>query len=170
MQHFLIPRERAKLLTGKTLEEFEHALGCSIKVSDENAVTLEGDPYAEYNAKNVIFAFGRGFDVETSCKLLDDVHFLEIIDLKERINDDSRRKQIKARIIGREGTAKIYIEKFSGTDISVYGDTVGIIGSLDDIKVAKAAINAIAEGSMHRKAYTLMQMEKEKIRREKGVA
>ena len=133
MQHFLIPRERAKLLNGKLLEELEKRLGCSIRISDENAVTLDGDAYLEYNAKGVIFAFGRGFDAETSCKLLDDAHFLEVIDLKERL-----------------------------------GDTVSIIGALDDIKVAKAAINAIAEGSMHRKAYTLMQMEKEKLRREKG--
>ncbi|MGC8586915.1 MAG: KH domain-containing protein [Candidatus Micrarchaeia archaeon] len=168
MQHFLIPRERAKLLNGKLLEELEKRLGCSIRISDENAVTLDGDAYLEYNAKGVIFAFGRGFDAETSCKLLDDAHFLEVIDLKERIGDESRRKQIKARIIGRGGAAKTYIEKFSGTNISVYGDTVSIIGALDDIKVAKAAINAIAEGSMHRKAYTLMQMEKEKLRREKG--
>lgn len=162
MEHILIPHKRAALLDKKTIGKLEETLKCKIELS-ENDVLINGEPYDEYNAKNVIQAFARGFELKKALRLLNEDVFFQMINLKDVFKSRDQLMRIKARIIGEEGRAKEYIESVSGADIAVFGGTVSTIGTVDELKVANAGIQVIVDGGMHKTAYMVMDKEKQKI-------
>ncbi|MGC8710352.1 MAG: KH domain-containing protein [Candidatus Micrarchaeia archaeon] len=163
MQQILIPLKRAKLLDNKLIKELEEKLKCTITV-EESSLTISGEPFEEYNARNVITAFGRGFELKNAFKLLLEDYFFKTINLKEIFKSKDKIISIKGRIIGKEGKTKEYIESVSGALISVYGGTVSIIGTNNEITIAEAAINTLIDGGTHKKAYRVMEAARKKIR------
>ncbi len=165
MQQFLIPTKRAELLKGKTLmDSVRKRLGCRIEVRNENELLIDGDALEEYNARVVLQAFARGFEFETACKLLSDERFFESIDMKQLFNNEAQIKRIKARVIGTDGKTKSYVQSVSGADLAIYGDTVSMIGTVDEIRIARAAIEVLLEGGTHKKAYAIMEKAKRRLR------
>ncbi len=163
MEHILVPHKRAMLFDKSLLDKLRARLNCKISVED-NEVTIEGSSYDEYNAKNVIQAFGRGFELGKAYRLLSDDCFFQQVNLKDVFRNNDQIMRVKARIIGKEGRAKEYIESVSGADVAVYGSSVSTIGSADELKVADAAIQILLDGGMHKTAYRAMEAEKKKIR------
>ncbi|MGI0100549.1 MAG: KH domain-containing protein [Candidatus Micrarchaeaceae archaeon] len=159
MQQVYIPRERIrKLKEDKELvKRIEKLCGCSIRFCEDDIVEVTGEAYPEYAAKSVIFAFGRGFEITIACKLADKDYYFNSIDLGQVISSDKRVRQLKARIIGKEGRTKRYIEEVSSAKISVYGDTVSFIGTIEEINEAETAVNTLMEGGTHRLAYIRME-------------
>ncbi|MDE1762293.1 MAG: hypothetical protein KGH59_02525 [Candidatus Micrarchaeota archaeon] len=165
MQHLLIPSKRAKLLSEKgMLKSIEKRLNCKIEVHDENQLVIEGDPYDEYNAKNVMSAFGRGFDIDQAYMLLSDEYFFTPINLKELFRSKDQITRVKGRIIGQEGKTKEYIEAVSGAKLCIYEGTVSMIGTIEQIKVANVAIQILLEGGTHKKAYRVMEKARRNLR------
>ncbi|MHB1830039.1 MAG: KH domain-containing protein [Candidatus Micrarchaeaceae archaeon] len=163
MEYILIPNERAALLDGKTLKKLMERLNCKIEV-EGNEVRIEGASYDEYNAKNVIQAFARGFELDKAYRLLEEDVFFQSINIKDFFKSRDQLMRVKARVIGEKGRAKTYIEDTSGVDMAVYGGTVSTIGSVDELKIADAAIQILLDGGMHKTAYKIMEMEKRKIK------
>ncbi len=162
MHRILIPENRAKLLASKDmLREAAGRLGCELRL-EGNELTIQGDALGEYNARMVMQAFARGFDLNTSCLLLGDDCFFESVDMKGLLKRSERVKRIKARVIGREGKTKEYVQQVSGAHVSVYGDTVSFIGTLGQIRTARAAMDTLLEGGTHNKAYIMMQKERKR--------
>jgi ribosomal RNA assembly protein len=56
-----------------------------------------------------------------------------------------------------KGKARKYIEERTGTNISVYGHTVSIIGKHYGVLPAKEAIEALITGARHSTAYKKME-------------
>lgn len=165
MEHILIPHRRALLLDTETLGRLRERLNCRIELSD-NELTVEGSSYDEYNAKNVLQAFGRGFPVDKAYRLLSEDCFFQQVNLKDSFRGRDQLMRVKARLIGKEGRAKEYIESVSGADMAVYGGTVSTIGRADELRIADAAIRIILGGGMHKTAYMVMEKEKRKLRGE----
>ena len=165
MHQILIPTKRAELLKGKGLiDRACKRLGCKMEIRDENELVIDGDALSEYNARVVMQAFARGFDFDTACKLLSDERFFESIDMKQLFKSEEQIKRIKARIIGTDGKTKNYVQSVSGADVAIYGDTVSMIGTVDEIRVAKAAIEVLLEGGTHKKAYAIMEKAKRRLK------
>ncbi len=159
-----IPTKRAELLAEKPfLASVCKRLGCKINISNGNELAIEGDPLNEYEASLVIKAFARGFDFEVACKLLHEDMFFESRDLKAVFKKEAQITRIKARIIGREGKTKNYIQEVSGVDLVIYGDTVSLIGKVDDIKTALSAIDILIDGGTHNAAYTVMEKTRRRL-------
>jgi ribosomal RNA assembly protein len=115
-------------------------------------VTISSDQsfFEVHTAKNIISAIGRGFSPENAFNLLKDDFVLEIIPLEDYVkNSRHRHTQIKGRVIGREGRIKKLIESKFSSIISVYGKTVSIIASEDNIKDARDAVEKILAGAKH---------------------
>ena len=161
MEHILIPHKRAELLDKKTIERIEERLRCSINI-DDNELTITGQPYDEYNAKNVLQAFGRGFELSKAYKLLNEDYFFQLINLKDIFGSKEQMMRIKARIIGTDGRAKGYIESVSGAELSIFGSSVSMMGRADELKVADSAIRILIDGGTHKTAYKVMEKEKRK--------
>jgi ribosomal RNA assembly protein len=160
MQNVYIPHEKVKKLIEKKeiIRKVEKLCRCKIKVDDEDDfIEVKGEPYDEYSAKNILYAFGRGFDIDIASKLSDIDYYFSSIDLGQIISSDKRIKQVKARVIGEEGRTKIYIENVSGAKISIYGDTVSFIGRIEEINEAETAVKTLIEGGTHRLAYARME-------------
>lgn len=160
MQHVYIPQERLRKLKEhkELVSKVEKLCGCKIAFdTDDDAVEIKGDAFPEYLGRNIVYAFGRGFDMEIACKLYENDYYFGSVDLGQIISSDKRIKQIKARIIGNEGRTKRYIEEVSAAKISVYGDTVSFIGTIEEINEAETAVNTLIEGGTHRLAYIRME-------------
>jgi ribosomal RNA assembly protein len=164
MQLVYIPKERLKILSDSrdTIDKICKVCNCRLFLEDGEAVRIEGDAFDEFTARNVVHAFGRGFDVDTACRLSNSDYYFTAIDLEQVFGNEKRIKQVKARIIGEDGRTKRYIERVSATRISVYGNTVGLIGRVEDIREAEVAINTLIEGGTHRLAYEKMESEHRK--------
>lgn len=161
MEHILIPEKRAELLE-EIRKEVEKVLKCKIEIVEQNEIVIKGEAYDEYNAKNVIQAFGRGFEMEKAYKLLREEYFFKFTNLKDFLGNDEQIRRIKARIIGTNGKTKLYIEEISGADLSIYGNTVGMIGTTEQLRMASAALQVLLEGGTHKKAYNIMERMRRK--------
>lgn len=149
MQTVYIPKERLRRLKQDRglVSRVEKLCNCKIGIDAENEfVEVSGEAYGEYTVKNIVYAFGRGFEMELACKLAEMDYYFSSINLDEALSSEKRIKQVKARIIGESGRTKTYIEQVSGAKISVYGNTVSFIGRIEEINEAETAVNTLIDG------------------------
>lgn len=160
MKEFIkIPEKRRNLLRkdGEIEKLLEKLIDVKIKVNDE--ISIEGESFNIFQGKQILMAFGRGFEVDDCLNLLDDGYGLEVIDLSEVIKSKNRMAVIKGRIIGTRGKTKKYIERFTKAKIAVLGKTVSIIGEWDNLNKAKRAINMLLEGCSHQTLYRWLEQQ-----------
>ncbi len=162
-----IPRERIGVLIGKggsTKHMLEELTGAEILVDSGTGEVvirfhdIPEDPLLPQKLESVIRAIGRGFNPEIALKLLEDDYVLEVIDIRKFVGSSKNAlRRMRGRIIGEKGKSRTFIEKRTGTHISVYGHTVSIIGKLYDVLPAREAIFSLLEGSMHSTAFRAME-------------
>ena len=163
MKDFIrIPQKRIDILKKyeelkKKIEEFTNT---KIELNDE--ISIEGESVDVFQAKNVIKAFGRGFDLDDCFYLLEDEYGLDIINLSEFTKSKERLKILKGRIIGTGGKTKKYIEKYADVKTSIFGKTVGIIGKWDKINIAREAIMKLIQGCAHQTLYRWLERQAKK--------
>jgi ribosomal RNA assembly protein len=164
-----IPAMRLKLLKqdNDKLERISRACDCELTINDDNSIEISGDAYNEYNAKAIVLAFGAGFDIETSLLLLNESYYFDSIDLEPLFRNKKRLEEVKARIIGINGKTKRYIESVSSAKVSIYGDSVSIIGNISQVGEADTAIKALINGSNHKRAYSRMEAKHRKHKSER---
>lgn len=148
-----IPEDRMKILKEKRIV-YMRRLRDYINVElwlTENDVEVRGDdPMQVIRAKEVVRAFGRGFNFEDALNMVDEEFVLEVINTTEFSGKSkNRRDELKGRVIGAEGRSKNIIEKYSGAKVVVYGKTVSIIGKWENVKVAKEAVEMLLGGAKH---------------------
>jgi len=161
-----IPRERVGVLIGpqgSVKRRIEEALGVRLLIdSGSGAVRIElvkrpeegGDPVALFKARDVVQAIGRGFSPERAFRLFEDGIILSVIDISDYIKPTRNNLiRVRARLIGREGRTRRIIEETTHTYVSIYGDTVSIIGEMEDVKAAEEAIIDLINGAPHAAIY-----------------
>jgi ribosomal RNA assembly protein len=159
MEDIYIPQERLQILKKDTKMQgvVERTCNCKIEIVGNEFVRVSGGAFSEFVAKNVIFAFGRGFEMPIALLLADENYYFSSIDLKEALGTEKRITRIKARVIGVEGKTKRYIEGVSSARIMVYGHTISFIGNTDEIKEAETAVDTLIAGGTHKLAYLKME-------------
>lgn len=167
MQQLYIPSKRIGLLkkNKSIIKAVEKQCDCKVTIGPDDIVEINGEALGEFNAKNILQAFGRGFDIESACKLTDMDYYFTSIDLDSLSPSEKRKKQIKSRIIGREGRTKKYIEQVSGAKISIFGDTASFLGTIDEVNEAETAVNTLIDGGSFRLAYARMEAAHRKNKR-----
>jgi len=161
-----IPRERIGVLIGpqgSVKRRIEEALGVKLLIdSGSGAVRIElvkrpeegGDPVALFKARDVVQAIGRGFSPERAFRLFEDGMILSVIDISDYIKPTRNNLvRVRARLIGREGRTRRIIEETTHTHVSIYGDTVSIIGEVEDVKAAEEAVIDLINGAPHSAIY-----------------
>ncbi len=170
-----IPRERIGVVIGKGGEmkaTIEQATKTKLTVDSENNTVMieaaeDADPLSIWKTKQILTAIGRGFNPKTALKLVDDDVFLEVIDLKSIFPSEKSQIRIKGRIIGEKGKTRRIIEELSETKISVYGDTVAIIGEQEQLKIAKKAVEMLIKGLSHGTVYKYLSKMKQDLKQKK---
>lgn len=168
-----IPRERIGALIGKggrVKQDIEKRCGVAIEVDSEdgNAMITGEKPVEQmemFKAVEIISAIARGFSPQRAMRLMGEEEVFQAIDLHDYAGKSpSALARIKGRIIGEAGKSRRTIEDLTGAYISVYGHTIGLIGTYNEIRLATDAIDLLCRGSMHKTVYNMLQ---EARRREK---
>ena len=176
IEYIKVPEDRVAVIIGKngeTRKLIEKLTLTKLKVdSKEQTITImassdECDPLNFWKTKFIIQAIGRGFSPKNALKLLEDDFLLDIIDLGKIFSSERSRMRIKGRIIGENGKTRRLIEELSETKLSVYGDTISIIGSEFPVKIAKHAINMLIEGASHSGVYRYLNKKKQELKKQK---
>ena len=170
-----IPKARIAVLIGKKGEvkkRIESATKTRISIdSNEGDVFVSGnDALGLFTAREVIEAISRGFNPEFAELLLKGDHSLEIIGIKDyagKSQDTALR--LKGRVIGKEGKSRRTLEYLSDTNISVYGKTIGIIGTPENVTEARKAIEALLRGAPHGNVYKSLERRRVEIRKKELV-
>jgi ribosomal RNA assembly protein len=155
--------------SGSTKREIEEKIGVSILIdSEEGLVTVEGeDPIRVLSAIEVIRAINRGFSPERAFRLLEDEDLmLDVMDLADLSGSTRQLERLRGRIIGKAGTSRAQIEDMTNTGISVHGKTVAIIGTPDQIKTAKSAVEMLIQGVPHEHVYAFLDRKKKEAKQE----
>ncbi|MEM5855794.1 MAG: KH domain-containing protein [Candidatus Aenigmatarchaeota archaeon] len=142
-----IPEERLKKFRIYS-KELEKLANCKIRINEEITIEAE-DPIMGMRVKDVVKAFGRGFDFEDALNLLDEEYCLETINVQDFSRSKKRMVEIKGRVIGRQGKAKKLIEKYTNVKITIYGKTISIIGKWEEVQKAKRAVESLLQGRKH---------------------
>lgn len=150
----LLPRDRRGVVNKAVCDTLKKKLNVECAVRD-NAAELDGEGLELLTAKNIVKAIGRGFAPERAYRLLDEDVQLEIRDLGRL--SDARIRTIKSRVIGTKGKMRGIMEMDTGAAVSVYGKTIAVIGTFEEIKNASEAIDMLINGSEHKTVYRFLQ-------------
>jgi len=173
MRSIRIPADRVGTLIGKggeTKKLLESHSGIKLMIDTEGEVTFnenaEGvDPLMALKMIDVIKSVGRGFNPDKSMRLFEDDEYFEAIDLKEVVGDKSNQLgRIRGRLIGTGGKTRQIIEELTGCYMSVYGNTVCLIGNSISLPVAKHAVELILNGSEHATVYHYLESQRPRLR------
>ena len=136
-QEIKIPKKRVAVLIGKKgqiKKLIERKTKTKILISKEGEVKISSDENINiFNTSPIILAIARGFNPDIALMLLDENFCLEMIQLKEISRSEKDQIRIRSRVIGREGKARVMLEKLTNTFISFYGKTISIIGKIEDV-------------------------------------
>lgn len=154
-----IPKSRYdKLMQNhKARLKCEDRCGVVLAFEKDNAITIEGESDRVFFAKDVLIAYGRGFSMGTSLKLLNEGYSMLILDLRDFTGKKNDLLRIKGRLIGTEGKAKLTMESLSGCRISLKGRKVAAIGNLEDVENLKKALIDLIEGKKHSTVYAYLE-------------
>ncbi len=177
-EHIKISKERIAIIIGKngeTKKKLEELTQTNIEVDSADGIihitnTPETqNPLAVWKTRDIIRAIGRGFSPERALHLLDEESYLEVIDLISIFGRNINSiKRIKGRIIGEAGKTRRLIEELTETVISVYGNTISIIGPLTTLKIAKKAINMLIDGLSHSTVYQFLYKKRREMKKDRA--
>jgi len=123
------------------------------------------DPLGVWNANHIVKAVARGFNPEVALKLVDDDIYLEVIKLPLYIGKSKNAlSRYKGRIIGQNGKTREIIMDMAEVQMAIYGKTVSLIGEMDNLMIAKEAIEMILKGSRHKSVYSFLERKKDELK------
>lgn len=171
MRYIKIPVERVAVLIGKNGETKEMIENHGVKLTIDSKtgdVKIEGkNSLKELDAENVIRAIGRGFSPDKAILLFKDDYYFELLDIRDWVGKKREHvKRIAGRVIGKNGKTRRIIEEETGAHISIYGHTVGIIGKIEELDLARKSIEMLLGGANHSTVYRFIEKEKKKRKME----
>lgn len=175
-EHVKVPHERLAIIIGtegETKELIESTMDVDIYIDTEDSSvhitdreTTE-DPLAVWKARDMVKAVARGINPHKALRLRDDGVIVEIVDISEFVGGSKNSMhRLKGRIIGKEGKTRRIIESMTGVSVSIYGKTVAILGTYDEVYDAKRAVAMLLEGKPHSGVYRFLE-KSHKERKEK---
>jgi ribosomal RNA assembly protein len=147
----------------KKISEHKKILESKLKIKikfNGRQVTIEGDEeLEEFLAYNVLESINLGFDIDTALLLIEPDFVFEKIEIKN-LTKRANLVLVRARIIGKDGRTKAIIEELSDCHISLYENTVGVIGHSDKIKTCMQAVTRLIQGSKQGNVYLYLEKQR----------
>ncbi|MBO7719526.1 MAG: RNA-processing protein [Methanosphaera sp.] len=176
IEYLKIPKDRVGVTIGKNgkiKHQLEIITKTELKIDSEtgniaiSSTDETEDPLAIWKARYMIKAIGRGFNPEIALRLDNEELILEIINLQDYVGKSKKALvRQKGRIIGKGGRTRQIMHDMLDVEISIYGKTVSLIGKIENVQMAKEAINMILEGSRQKSVYAYLEKMHDKLKRE----
>ncbi len=174
MQYVKIPQKRLGALIGNegaTMRKIESRAHVRLKIDSEtHQIRIEhtGNPIDELTAADIIKAIGRGFKPRDALLLLkDETMTFELIDIKRSSRNENDLRRLKSRLIGKHGRSRELMEELTGAKISIYGSTLGIIGSYNQVELVRSAVEMILDGARHGSVYGFLERKRQEANESK---
>ncbi len=102
-------------------------------------------------ARDVAEAVGRGFSPERAFRLLREDTYLTVVSMKEASGKRTKEamRRLRARLIGASGKARSRMEELSGCSLSIYGSSVALIGTAEQLERGTRGVQMLLRGSEH---------------------
>ena len=170
MRHVTVPQDRIGDLIGEggsTMREIEDRAEVRLDIDSETgavAVDETGDPVTALAAPDIVKAIGRGFTPETALTLLDDdLRTFDLIDLSDHTRNDNDLQRQKGRIIGENGRTRELMEELTGSNVVIYGTTVGVIGGPEEVEAVRRAVGMLLDGAPHGAVYSFLERKSNEL-------
>jgi len=171
-----VPKERVGVLIGpegRIKKGIEEKLSVELQIDSESGdvtVTMTekcDDPSVLFKAKDVVTAIGRGVSPEHAFRIIrDEEAILDVLDLRTVFGrSESDIQRVKGRIIGMNGKTRRIIEELTDTNVAVYGYTVSIVGNVEQVQVAREAIQMLIQGSQHSVVYRFLHRKRRELKK-----
>lgn len=131
-------------------------------ILNKNSIKIKGTELNEFLTEQIISAIDFGFDLDDALLLLKQNYLLKFIDIKEHTKRHNL-KDVRARVIGRNGKAKKTIEYLTGSIIVIKDNTIALI--VDDIHLdaTTQAINSLIQGAKHGNIFSYLEKQNKNI-------
>jgi len=110
-----------------------------------------------WQATRMLDALASGFPPEIARKLFKQGHDYQLVDLKDFARKKGDVPRIKSRLIGRGGAAKRKLQGAAQVWLNIGDKRVGIIGEARNVEIARNAINMLASGTSHLRAFLFIE-------------
>ncbi|MFQ3318360.1 MAG: ribosomal RNA assembly protein [Natronomonas sp.] len=164
MKHVTVPDDRIGVLIGEggeTMREIESRAEVRLDIDSETGsvkVETVGDPILGLKGPDIVKAIGRGFAPEDAMRLLDDdMQLFDLVDIDSATRNKNDLQRQKGRLIGESGRTRELMEELSGADVVIYGTTLGIIGSPEQVDTVRSAAEMILDGAPHGAVYSFLE-------------
>ena len=172
MKYLTLPKERLGVaigLCGSVKSEIERRTGTKLTFDSQTGEvlieTVGDNPLGALQARDVLTAVARGFSPQRAFSLLEENRYLEVIDISEYAGrSDNVIRRLKGRVIGEAGKSRRAIEQMTGAHVSVYGRTVALIGTPEQLRVAREAVVMLLRGSPHSLVYRFLERKRRELR------
>lgn len=173
MKHVRIPQDRIGALIGEggeTMRTIESRAEVRLDVDSENgSVRIEqtGDPITGLKASDIVKAIGRGFPPEEALSLLDDdLMMFDLIDIGAATRNKNDLARKKGRLIGENGRTRQLMEELSGANVVIYGSTMGVIGTPEQVEIVRRAAEMLIDGAPHGSVYSFLERKHNELKRQ----
>lgn len=163
MNHLYKKETLRKILNNKP--KLEKKLKVKIEIKS-NSLDLEGEEVGIYTATQVFNALDRNFSFELALLLAEPDYYLEDIPIKD-VTRKTNLREVKARIIGREGRTLQLISELSNCYVTLHENTVSIIGTFEKMRTAINAVKSLILGSKQASVYAYLEKARKKLFPEK---
>lgn len=169
MKFVKIPIERVGVLVGingEVKKKIEDETKTVLIIDSESGdVTVDDskttDPVLALKCADMVKAIGRGFSPERAYRLIKDDVYFSLFDIRDFAGKNQKHvRRVRSRVIGTRGRTRELIEELTGVSISIYGNTVGIIGDSEELSIAVSAVEMLLSGSEHSAVYSFMEKRK----------
>jgi ribosomal RNA assembly protein len=173
-----IPKNRIAVLIGPNgaiKRELEKITQTAITIdSSDGLVVVESteetkDPLAVWKARDIVQAIGRGFSPQRAFALLDDDVYLRLINLEEFGSTPNQIRRLKGRVIGQGGKTRRNIEELTETFVAVMGNTIGVIGEVENQQIAVNAVVRLLRGAEHSTINRYLNTQRRQLKRRKAL-
>ncbi len=146
----------------KAIPTLEKKLKIRISLQKES-VTLKGDEVKIFTSGKIIQAIDFGFDIDNALLLSKDTFCLEFINIKEHTHRRNL-KEVRSRVIGRDGKAKKAIEELTGGAVVIQANLIGLIVDAEHLDSATQGIISLIQGAKHGNVFTYLEKQNTKLK------
>ena len=116
------------------------------------------DPISLWKARDMVKAIGRGFSPQKAYQINKPSYGFDLLQLRDFVGTSTNAiREVRSRLIGKNGRTRNIIEQTSSSYVSVFGNTVGIISEQRILKIVREGIIKLINGSKHSTVYKFLE-------------